>query len=128
MSRRMRRVVIGGVVLALITAASAFAGKPSSPSPTLSVSFPPSASASTATSSMPYGTPYVVSGCGYTSYVTIVVTSPEAIAVTGQTPDASGCLSVTNFSTQGPGHYKIEAWEQLRNKSSIVASTDFDVG
>ena len=128
MSRRVRCALIAGAVLTLVTATSALAAKPSSSAPTLSVSFPSLTTASTATTGMPYGTPFVVSGCGYGSYVTIVVTSPEAIAFTGQTPDASGCVSITNFSTQGPGHYKIDAWQQLRNKSSVVASTGFDVG
>ena len=125
MSRSSKCLLIAGAVLAFATT-SAFAAKPSATAPTLSVSFP--TGAATATTSMPYGTPYVVSGCGYTTYTTIVVTSPEAIAFAGQTPDAAGCISITNFSTQGPGHYRIDAWEQLRNKQSIVASTSFDVG
>jgi hypothetical protein len=78
---------------------------------------------------MPYATPYVVSGCGYNgSYggVTVVVHSPEAISFAGQLPDANGCISVSNFSTQGAGHYQIDAYQQVHpNKSSIVASTTF---
>jgi hypothetical protein len=127
MFRTIRRIVIVTAAVTMLTATSALAGKPaSSGSPTLTVAF---ATASTATTTMstPYGTGYVVSGCGYSSYVTIVVTSPEAIAFTGDAPDGAGCISITNFSTQGPGHYRIDAWEQLRNKASIVASTSFDI-
>jgi hypothetical protein len=79
---------------------------------------------------MPYATPYLVSGCGYdSSYggVTIVVQSPEAISFSGQMPDANGCISLSNFSTQGAGHYQIDAYQQIRKKSSIVASRSFDL-
>jgi hypothetical protein len=69
-----------------------------------------------------------VSGCGYgTAGVTVVVHSPEAISFAGQTPDANGCISVLNFSTQGAGHYAVDAYQQLRNKSSRVASMSFDL-
>jgi hypothetical protein len=95
---------------------------------TLSVSFS-GATASATSTSVPYGTQYVVSGCGYTKGVgvTVVVHSPEAIAFAGQMPDAEGCIAVSNFSTQGPGHYDLDAWQQVRNKSKVVASTSFDL-
>jgi hypothetical protein len=80
---------------------------------------------------MPYATPYTVSGCGYdSSYggVSVVVYSPEAISFAGQNPDANGCISLSNFSTQGAGHYEIDAYQQIRpHKSSLVASTSFDL-
>ena len=69
-------IVVAALVLVVPTA---FAGKPSSP--TLVVTF---SSASSTTSSMPYGTPFVVSGCGYGSvYTSVVVRSPEALSFAG---------------------------------------------
>jgi len=133
MSRKTPRPMTFVVVLALavagLIAPTAFAGKPSSNSPTLDVSFPTLGSASTTSgTSVPYATPYVVSGCGYgTVGVTVVVTSPQAISFAGQMPDANGCISVSNFSTQGVGHYEINAYQTLRKKSSLVASTSFDL-
>jgi hypothetical protein len=59
--------------------------------------------------------------------VTVVVHSPEAISFAGQLPDANGCISVSNFSTQGPGHYEVDAYQQLQNKSSLVASMSFEL-
>jgi hypothetical protein len=94
------------------------------------VSFATTASATTTSGSMPYATPYVVAGCGYSSSyggVTVVVHSPEAISFAGQIPDGNGCISLSNFSTQGPGHYEVDAYQQMRNKSSLVASTSFDL-
>jgi hypothetical protein len=111
-----------------IAAAAAFGAKPGPSSATLSVSFGPAATS--LSSSMPYGTPYVVSGCGYNPAnggVTVVVHSPEAISFAGQLPDANGCISVTNFSTQGPGHYQLDAWQHVRNRDVVVASTSFDL-
>jgi hypothetical protein len=102
---------------------SGLAAKP--PSPTLSVSL---TSAATVSGSVPYGTPYVVSGCGYNAAnggVTIIVRTPEAIAFAGQMPDANGCISVTNFSTQGAGSYTVGAYQQTHNKSSLLAQTSF---
>jgi hypothetical protein len=111
---------------ALIASATAFAAKPSSSSPTLSVSFSGPAGASAST---PADTPYLVSGCGYgTTGVTVVVHSPTAYAFAGQMPDANGCISLSNFATQGSGHYQVDAWQDLRNKSTNVASTSFDLG
>jgi hypothetical protein len=124
-----------GRIIALIgvifTAVAIFAGTTLAgrSTATLDVSFPTLSAASTSSGSVPYGTPYVVSGCGYTKGVgvTVVVQSPEAISFAGQLPNADGCISLSNFSTQGPGHYELNAWQQLRHKSSRVASTSFDL-
>jgi hypothetical protein len=113
---------------AAIAVGAAFGAKPGSSSPTLSVSFGPAAASTSA--GMPYGTPYVVSGCGYNPAnggVTVVVHSPEAIAFAGRLPDANGCISVTNFSTQGPGHYQLDAWQHIGKKDVDLASTSFDL-
>jgi hypothetical protein len=118
---------LAAVVVALVSA-SAFAAKPGTSSPTLYV--PEFATSAATTSSTPYGTPYTVKGCGYSAAnggVTVVVRSPEAIAFAGQLPDAGGCISVTNFSTQGPGHYDVEAWQHVRNKDVKLATTGFDL-
>ena len=129
--RRLDRTASATAVAALLAAAifasSGTAAK--APTPTLDVSFPTLASASTTSgTSVPYNTPYVISGCGYgTGGVTLVVYTPEAISFAGQIPDASGCISVSNFSTQGAGQYKVDAYQQLRNKSSRVASRSFDL-
>jgi hypothetical protein len=90
------------------------------------VSFGSTASASTA--SRPYGTPYLVYGCGYNaSYgaVTVVVHTPEAIAFASQVPDANGCIPLTNFSTQGPGQYELDAWQHVGKRDVVIASTSF---
>ena len=127
--RRLNRtaIAVAGLVTAAILATGATAAK--APAPTLDVSFSTLTSVSTATrTSLPYATPYVISGCGYgTVGVTIVVHSPEAISFAGQTPDADGCISVSGFSTQGAGHYEVDAYQQLRHKSSLVASMSFDL-
>ena len=127
--RRLNRtaIAVAGLVTAAILATGATAAK--APAPTLDVSFSTLTSVSTTTpTSLPYATPYLISGCGYgTVGVTIVVHSPEAISFAGQTPDADGCISVSNFSTQGAGHYEVDAYQQLRHKSSLVASMSFDL-
>jgi hypothetical protein len=100
------------------------ASKPSSYSPGLYVSWP-LGPVTTSTTSMPY----VVNGCGYdSSYggVTVVVYSPYAASFAGQMP-TGGCISLSNFSTLGPGHYEIDAYQTVRNKRTKVASTSFDV-
>jgi hypothetical protein len=128
MSKLVRLAGLVAVVATLL-GGTALAAKPGSSSATLSVSFGPAAASATS-AGMPYGTPYVVSGCGYDAAnggVTIVVRSPEAIAFAGQLPDGSGCISVTNFSTQGAGHYSVEAWQHIRNKDVKLASTAFDL-
>jgi hypothetical protein len=115
-------------LVAAIAVGAAFGAKPGSSSATLTVSFGPAAASTS--SSMPYGTPYVVSGCGYNAAnggVTVVVHSPEAISFAGQPPDANGCISLTNFSTQGPGHYQLDAWQHVGKKDVVVASTSFDL-
>jgi hypothetical protein len=128
MSKLIRLAGLAAIVAALAVGV-AYGAKPGSSSPTLSVSFGTTAAASTS-ASMPYGTPYVVSGCGYNSAnggVTVVVHSPEAIAFAGQPPDASGCISLSNFSTQGPGHYQLDAWQHVGKRDVVVASTSFDL-
>ena len=102
------------------------AAKPSSSAPTLSVSFQ-LASASVSGSSMPYGTPFLVSGCGYGSgYTSVVVRSPEALSFAGQSP-SDGCISFSNFSTNAPGQYEVDAYQDVHGHSSLVASTKFTV-
>ena len=76
----MRKNLLGFAALvaaaAMLLVPASNAAKPSS-GPTLSVSFQ---FASVNGSSMPYGTPFVVSGCGYGSaYTSVVVRSPEAL-------------------------------------------------
>ena len=127
LARTSSALAVAGLLAAAILASSGTAAK--APAPTLDVSFPTLTSTSTTDStSVPYNTPYVISGCGYgTVGVTVVVYTPEAISFAGQIPDANGCISVSNFSTQGAGHYKVDAYQQLRNKSSLVASMSFDL-
>lgn len=106
-------------------AATASAGRHSY-APTLNVVWP-YAAASTASSS---GTFYVISGCGYDSSlggVSVVVTSPYAVSTAGQMPDATGCISISNFDTLGSGHYVIDAYQKIHGKEKLVASTSFDV-
>jgi hypothetical protein len=124
--RRASQVAVGLTVAALMASATAFAAKPSSYSPTLGVSWPALASTSTSTAA---DTSYVISGCKYNGSlggVTVVVYSPTAAAFAGQMPDANGCISLSNFSTQGAGHYLIYAYQTIKGKSTIVASTSFD--
>jgi len=125
--RSASALAVAGLLAAAILASSGTAAK--APAPTLAVSFPTLTSTSTTDStSVPYNTPYVISGCGYGSVlVTVVVYTPEAISFAGQNPDANGCISVSNFSTQGAGHYTVDAYQQLRHKSSLVASMSFDL-
>jgi len=125
--RAFSRLVVVGLFAAAIFVSSGSAAK--APTPTLVVSFPTLASASqSGATSVPYGTPYVVSGCGYGSVsVTVVVHSPEAISFAGQVPDAKGCIAVSNFSSQGAGHYQVDAYQKVRNRSSLVSSTAFDL-
>jgi hypothetical protein len=123
--RRLTQTV--GVVLAIsavLASSTAYAAKPSSSSPSLFVQWPVAAATTTTSSS---STPYVVAGCGYGSAaVTIVVHSPIAMSFAGQTPDANGCISLSNFYTTGSGHYSIDAYQQSHSKWAIVASTSFD--
>jgi hypothetical protein len=127
--RRLFQVLVAVFAAAVLTGpAPAFAAKPASTSyaPSLAVSWPLGAT----TTSTSTSTPYVVSGCGYDSSfggVTVVVTSPEAISFAGQMPDSSGCISLSNFSTQGAGHYQIDAYQTIHNNSKVVASTSFNL-
>ena len=135
----MRHITLMLAVLALAVAAPAIADKggngggsgsdggaasqkPSSYSPTLSVSWPESARSTSSTD-----TPYVIEGCEYDpSYgmVTVVVYSPVSAGWTGRTPDG-GCILVSNFQTQGAGTYRVEAWQHVKNRDVVVASTSF---
>jgi hypothetical protein len=122
MSRnRLRFVALAAAAATLLVPASN-AAKPSSSAPTLSVSFQ---LASVNGSSMPYGTPFLVSGCGYGSaYTSVVVRSPEALSFAGQSP-SGGCVSFSNFSTNAPGRYEVDAYQQVHGHSALVASTTF---
>lgn len=122
--RKFAQVFVMVLTVAALAAATAFAAKPSSYSPTLGVSWPLAAAGTSSSSS----TPYVVSGCGYDASlggVTVVVYTPVSASFGGQLPDGAGCISVSNFSTQGAGSYRIEAWQHVRNKDVLVASTSF---
>ena len=69
-----------------------------------------------------------MSGCGYGStYTSVVVRSPEALSFAGQSPDASGCVSFSNFSTNAPGQYRVDAYQDVHGHSALVASTTFSV-
>jgi hypothetical protein len=123
-----------GLVLALAAAAifasTAIAAKPAPYSPTLSVSGLPALTGTTSTTASSGSTNYVIAGCGYNaSYggVTTVVHTPAAISFAGQVPDANGCISVSNFWTQGSGHYVIDAFQTIGKKDVVVASTSFDL-
>jgi bifunctional ADP-heptose synthase (sugar kinase/adenylyltransferase) len=72
---------------------------------------------------------YTVSGCGYRvgTGVTVVVRSPYATAFAGQMPNANGCISLDNFSTQGSGTYELTSYQTLRTKSQAMARTSFVV-
>ena len=123
MSRnRLGFVALVAVAAMLIVPASNAAKPPSGP--TLSVTF---SFASVSASSMPYGTPFVVSGCGYGSaYTSVVVRSPEALSFAGQSP-SNGCISFSNFSTNAPGQYQVDAYQQVHGHPALVASTTFTV-
>ena len=126
MSRNRLGLVALVAAAAMLVVPLSNAAKPSSSGPTLSVTFT-LASASVSGSSMPYGTPFVVSGCGYGStYTSVVVRSPEALSFAGQSP-SSGCVSFSNFSTNAPGQYEVDAYQDVHGHSSLVASTKFTV-
>jgi hypothetical protein len=123
----MRKNLLGFAALvaaaAMLLVPASNAAKPSS-GPTLSVTFQ---FASVNGSSMPYGTPFVVSGCGYGStYTSVVVRSPEALSFADQSP-SGGCISFSNFSTNAPGQYQVDAYQQVHGHSALVASTTFSV-
>jgi hypothetical protein len=127
-SRLTRWVATTVMVLglaALVIPFGTMAARAPSYSPSLAVTFSSSLAAARTSSD---STAYVISGCGYDvsfGNVTVVVNSPEATSWTGRTPDANGCISVENFSTQGAGSYRIQAWQHVRNKDVVVASTSF---
>jgi hypothetical protein len=128
-SRTFRTLIIGLVLplaaAALFTSAAFAKGKPvgSSYAPTLSVSWPNAPTANGSTN-------YVVSGCGYkSSYggVDIVVQAPTSTQFAGQPVDANGCVSLSNFWTQGSGHYTVNAYQTINGKDVRIASTSFDL-
>ena len=122
MSRKHLGFVALVAAVAMLIVPTSNAAK-SSP-PTLSVTF----SFASTSSGMAYGTPYLVSGCGYGgTYTSVVVSSPEALSFAGQQPDASGCVSFSNFSTNAPGAYEVDAYQQVRGHSARVASMTFSV-
>ena len=123
----MKKLALHVLVLLLILPTAAIATRPARSSATLEVTF---ASRLTTGDAEGQSIPYTVEGCGYDGTlggVTVVVRSPVAISFAGQLPDANGCIAVTNFSTQGSGHYEVEAWQKVRNRSRMMASTSFDV-
>lgn len=116
-------VAVVATVTAVLLVTPAVAAKQQSYSPSLGVVFPQAPTTLTANN-----VNYAISGCGYNnSYgsVTVVVYSPVSAGWTGAGIDANGCISVSNFSTQGAGAYKIQAWQQVGKKSVEVASTSF---
>ena len=116
--------LVAAAAMLVVPASNAAKSAPSKSAPTLSVTF---AFASPSGSSMPYGTPFVVSGCGYgSSYTSVVVRSPEALSFAGQSP-SNGCVSFSNFSTNAPGQYEVDAYQDVHGHSSLVASTKFTV-
>jgi hypothetical protein len=123
MSRNRLGFVALVAAAAMLIVPASNAAKPSS-GPTLSVTFQ---FASLSGSSMPYGTQFTVSGCGYGStYTSVVVRSPEAVSFAGQSP-SGGCISFSNFSTNAPGQYRVDAYQQVHGHSALVASTTFTV-
>jgi hypothetical protein len=107
--------------------ASAFAAKQGSYTPTLSASVQSSAAVSTSSAQ---NTSYVVSGCGYNAGfgdVTVEVFQPGSVAFAGQPVDANGCISLSNFSTQGAGSYRIDAWQHVAKRDIVVATTSFNL-
>ncbi|HET9728804.1 MAG TPA: hypothetical protein VFR41_05245 [Acidimicrobiia bacterium] len=106
----------------LLVAAPAVAARQSAYAPTLTTSLQNGATVLNATE-----TPYVVSGCGYNDAyggVTVVVQSPVAVAFAGQMP-TNGCISLSNFATQGPGTYTLKAYQHIRNRDVVVATDSF---
>jgi hypothetical protein len=107
----------------LLMTATAYAAHSSSGA-SLTVTWPQTAATADSSS-----TPYVVSGCGYAAAnggVTVVAQSPTALAFAGQVPDAGGCISLSNFAADGPGHYTVTAYQTVHNRKVALASTSFD--
>jgi hypothetical protein len=130
MKRALLALMVGGVLLTAGTAgyAGAHQGQKSY-APWLKASI--DGAELTRASNLTTVTPYLVEGCGYDGSlggVTVVVHSPQAISFAGGLPAGDlGCISLSNFSTQGPGHYQIDAYQTIHGKSRIVASTYFDL-
>jgi hypothetical protein len=123
MSRNRLGLVALVAAAAMLLVPLSNAAKPSA-GPTLSVTFQ---FASVSGGSMPYGTQFFVQGCGYGSaYTSVVVHSPEALSFAGQSP-SNGCISFSNFSTNAPGQYEVDAYQDVHGHSSLVASTKFTV-
>ena len=122
MSKVQKTMIIACVLASFAFAIPAFAGKSGGYTPTLTTSLQSSGAASATT-----GT-YTISGCGYDAafgMVTVVVYNPVAAQWTAQAPDANGCISISNFATEGAGKYTIDAWQHVRNKDQVVAETSF---
>jgi hypothetical protein len=118
--KRLSFIALATAAMLIVPTSNAAKSSP----PTLSVTF----SFASASSSVPYGTPFLVSGCGYGStYTSVVVRSPEALSFAGQSPDASGCISFSNFSTNSSGQYEVDAYQQVHGHSARVASMTFSV-
>jgi hypothetical protein len=123
MSRNRLGFVALAAAAAMLVVPASNAAKPSAPTLSVTLSY-----ASVSGGSTPYGTPLDVSGCGYgSSYTSVVVRSPEALSFAGQSPDAGGCISFSNFSTNLPGKYQVDAYQQVHGHSALVASTTFTV-
>jgi hypothetical protein len=122
MSKVQKSLIFACILASFAFAIPAFAGKSGGYAPTLTTSLQSSGTASTAA-----GT-YTITGCGYDSaygIVTVVVYNPVAAQWTAQTPDANGCISISNFATEGSGKYTIDAWQHVRNKDQVVAENSF---
>lgn len=104
------------IVVAAISATSATAGK---------VKYEPTLTVATT------GTPWVIGGCGYNAdygLVTVEVFTPVGVGWVATHVGADGCLEpVSNFSSEGPGHYTVEAWQTIHNRDAVVAETSFDL-
>ena len=124
----MRRLIVAALVGSLCVVGAIAHAAPRSYSPELRVDVGDTSRASTTDGSQ---YPYEVFGCGYNKDfggVTIVVHSPEATSFAGQLPQGeNGCIDIRNFSTQGHGHYQLDAYQTVHRKSQIVASTSFDL-
>ena len=135
-SRLQFVAVVAALAIASVFVTAAFAGKGGSGgtgggsqayAPGLSVVWP-YVGANTSGSTDPV--PYVLSGCGYNAAyggVTVVVTSPVSISWSGAMPDSGGCISLSNWSTQGAGSYSVKAYQTIKNKSVVVSTTSFTV-
>lgn len=124
MSKIQKAVVFAFVLSSFALAIPALAGKSGGYAPSLTTSLQTAAG----TSSVAAGTPYTISGCGYDAslgMVTVVVYNPVAAQWVADTPDANGCISISNFATEGAGNYKIDAWQHVKNKDQVVAETTF---